>query len=85
MDRILKTFIIGHIIFIFGIFLRYMAFSITWPDRWKFQGLRQNTTWAIYESAVVDISLWLSVLGGAIILMAFWFYLNKKEQEVHYI
>lgn len=77
-----KAGIFGFIFIIIGILLRFNAKDIAWPQEYSYSGPRENTIWAIKESAYQDIGLVFLIFGFAVILIVInnWLW-NQSVQE----
>lgn len=78
----IKAGILGVIFTIIGILLRFYAKDISWPNEYSYSGPRENTIWAIRESAYQDIGLVFLMFGFAVILIIInnWLW-NPSVQE----
>ena len=55
------------------------AYWLAWPEKWQYNGPRENTNWAIEELAYRDVSFFLMGLGVLLITVAAQQWLKSKE------
>ena len=72
---------IGIGFFALGVILRLSAYSLAWPTNFRYSGPRENTKWAVREAAYIDISMYLVLLGGLLIVFALAVAQFKKLDE----
>lgn len=65
----IKASILGFIFAVIGILLRFFAKDFSWPNEYSYSGARENTIWAIRETAYKDIGLIFLIFGFAVILI----------------
>jgi len=64
-----KVLRLGILSFVVGLVLRINARSIVWPREYSYSGPRENTLWAIRETALSEISTAIYIFGLLIFLL----------------
>ena len=79
----IKAGILGFIFTIIGILLRFLARDLSWPNEYSYSGPRENTIWAIRESAYQDIGLVFLIFGLAVILIIInnWLWYPSVQED----
>jgi|GEM_PF-1114083 len=79
----IKAAILGSIFAFVGLLLRFFANDISWPSEYAYSGPRENTIWAIRESAYKDIGLAFLIFGFAVILIVIinWLWTSPIQKD----
>ena len=65
-----RNFIISAVLMVSGVFLRFGAYSIAWPNKCSYSCSREETIWAVREAALSEIAVAIFVIGGVLFVGA---------------
>ena len=72
---------IGISLFIVGSLLRLLAHWLAWPEKWTYQGPRENTEWAIQEVSYQHLSFFIIALAISLIAVAAYDWVKSEKRN----
>lgn len=70
---------IGVFLFVVGALLRLLARWLAWPEKWTYQGPRENTEWAIQEVSYQHLSFFIMALAILLITVAAYDWMKSEK------